>query len=532
MLLLINFFLLKENSKIIDENKEALQTAASVKVKLTEVISNLHLLDLGIRGYALVESKQIEGSYDSAINRWPRIQARLEYALKEQGFPSKKILLLKDTVASYINWVISINHQLKTGNRQQAIEMIREDRGYHVWLFHNQLTNEINLFEDRIEAAATIKYHAGLRNSYLLQLALFLLILPTLIYLYYYTIQSFKLSEKLLASEAEKNKILFTQKEILERMVDERTREIATQNEEIVSQNEEIHTHNEKLLAQQTEIEKQSLLLKTRNLELEEANALIAQQNQIIENENLQLSFDLDRQNKELLQSNHELAQKNSRMEQFAYVVSHNLRAPIARLTGLTNIFKFAKSDSEIEDIVKKTNQSAQELDQVVKGLSEVMQIQRLSADVFSEVQFESVIEKVKDILDAEIKETKAEFKIQLEVESIYSLPPYIESVFYNLISNGIKYRNPERRPIVTIDTKKVSDFVCLSFLDNGLGLELGTYKDQLFGLYKRFHFHVEGRGLGLYLVKTQIEMLGGKIEVESKPLEGTAFKVYLPSKN
>ena len=315
-------------------------------------------------------------------------------------------------------------------------------------------------------------------------------------------------------------------------MVDERTREIATQNEEIVSQNEEIHTHNEKLLAQQTEIEKQSLLLKTRNLELEEANALIAQQNQIIENENLQLSFDLDRQNKELLQSNHELAQKNSRMEQFAYVVSHNLRAPIARLTGLTNIFKFAKSDSEIEDIVKKTNQSEQELDQVVKGLSEVMQIQRLSADVFSEVQFESVIEKVKDILDAEIKETKAEFKIQLEVESIYSLPPYIESVFYNLISNGIKYRNPERRPIVTIDTKKVSDFVCLSFLDNGLGLELGTYKDQLFGLYKRFHFHVEGRGLGLYLVKTQIEMLGGKIEVESKPLEGTAFKVYLPSKN
>lgn len=529
VLLVASFFLLKKNSLIIDQNKEVLQRTTAVKVKMAEVISNLHLLDLGIRGYALVGNKQIENAYDTAVVRWKIIHAQLEGYLQAQKFPMAKINLLRDTVKSYVEWVVLINTKINQGKRKEAIEMIDQDKGYTVWKFHRQVSYQVYAFENNLAAEANTKYHTALRNSYALQLLLFLLIVPTLVYLGYYTIRAFRLGEKLLESEAEKNKMLSSQNELLERLVSERTQEIVAQNEEIVSQNEEIYRHNEKLLAQQTEIEKQSELLKAKNQELEMANETIGHQNKIIENENLQLASDLEIQNKELLQSNYELVQKNNRIEQFAYMVSHNLRAPIARLAGLVNIFQFAHSKAEADEIMQRTRVAANELDQVVRGLSEIMQLQRISAEVFSEIRFEDIFEKVKHLLENEIRERDVQFDTQFNAPHIYSLLPYIHSIFYNLISNGIKYRHPDRKPRISIQTHQTPDTIFLEFADNGVGLDINTSRDNLFGLYKRFHFHVEGRGIGLYLVKSQVEMLGGNIEVTSVVLQGTTFKISFP---
>ena len=106
-------------------------------------------------------------------------------------------------------------------------------------------------------------------------------------------------------------------------------------------------------------------------------------------------------------------------------------------------------------------------------------------------------------------------------------MKPYVESVLQNLLSNAIKYRHPDRVPVIALSTQLVDDYVCLTVSDNGLGLDTALYKDKVFTLYQRFHTHVEGKGLGLYLVKTQILALGGKIELESKVGKGTVFKVY-----
>ena len=106
-------------------------------------------------------------------------------------------------------------------------------------------------------------------------------------------------------------------------------------------------------------------------------------------------------------------------------------------------------------------------------------------------------------------------------------IAPYVESILYNLISNAIKYRDPERSPHIAIKTTHENEFVCLAVMDNGLGIDLKKYKQNIFSLYKRFHLHVEGKGLGLYLVKTQIEALGGRVEVRSEPNEGTTFQIY-----
>jgi hypothetical protein len=109
----------------------------------------------------------------------------------------------------------------------------------------------------------------------------------------------------------------------------------------------------------------------------------------------------------------------------------------------------------------------------------------------------------------------------------IYSVRPMVHSILYNLISNAIKYRASTRRPEITITSDLRQNYV-LEVKDNGLGIDLKRYKDSLFKLYKRFHFHTEGKGLGLYLVKLQAETLGGKVEVQSEINESTHFKVFL----
>jgi signal transduction histidine kinase len=97
------------------------------------------------------------------------------------------------------------------------------------------------------------------------------------------------------------------------------------------------------------------------------------------------------------------------------------------------------------------------------------------------------------------------------------------------MLTNAIKYRRPNVTPQICVTTTEVENYVCLAFTDNGMGIDLEKNKEKLFGMYKRFHIHVEGKGLGLHLVKTQVEALNGRIEVESMLGEGTSFKIYLP---
>ena len=111
----------------------------------------------------------------------------------------------------------------------------------------------------------------------------------------------------------------------------------------------------------------------------------------------------------------------------------------------------------------------------------------------------------------------------------IFSIKAYINSILYNLISNAIQYRSLDRKLIINISSYCKLDMVIIEISDNGIGIDLERYRDDLFKLYKRFHSHIEGKGLGLYIVKQQVEKLNGSIEVESQPDKGTRFIVSLP---
>lgn len=138
------------------------------------------------------------------------------------------------------------------------------------------------------------------------------------------------------------------------------------------------------------------------------------------------------------------------------------------------------------------------------------------------------MVDKVLNILEPEIRDTNTIIKTNYnDVASIYSLPQYFESIIYNLISNSIKYRHPERTPVISVSSGFEGDYIKITISDNGLGIDMERNKNNLFNLYKRFHFHVEGKGLGLYLVKTQMDALGGRIEVDSTVEEGTTWTLY-----
>jgi hypothetical protein len=111
----------------------------------------------------------------------------------------------------------------------------------------------------------------------------------------------------------------------------------------------------------------------------------------------------------------------------------------------------------------------------------------------------------------------------------IYSVRGLIQSIMYNLFSNAIKYRSPDRKLVVRARTWHEENKTIFEIQDNGLGIDLLEQNGKLFKLYKRFHTHVPGKGLGLYLVKTQTELLGGTIEVDSTLNEGTRFRLVIP---
>jgi signal transduction histidine kinase len=508
LLILGDIFLIYQNNQVITFNKNQQERAEEIKVSTSEVIRNLHLLDMAIRSYAFVRNGHYRNAINDATEGKNMAFQSLEASLKSQNYPMVKFYSFQDSVEAYVNVTHVMVDLIDKDNRAAFVSILEKDPGYRVWLLYLKFSKDIYAFEDNISRQAKLRYDGALNNIYILQIILFVITVPTLGYTAYYTNRTLAISEQLRKSDEDKAAILSEQNQLLERTVHERTHEILAQNEEIVSQNEEISLHNERLL---------------------EANNTIENQNRIIQQKNEELALEVERQTKNLKQANTELIEHNSRLEQFAFIISHNLRAPMSRIIGLSSILDFSKDANEVSDIAKLMMRSTQDLDQIIRDLSEILGIQKMNAQLMQETDLESLLNKVKLTLDSDIKETTTQIKADFSKASkVVVITSYMESILYNLISNAIKYRHPGRQPTIHIQSQVIGDYVEIDVADNGLGINLETHKESLFSLYKRFHFHVEGRGLGLYLVKTQVTALGGKIEVISEEGDGTAFRIWV----
>ena len=508
LLLLGDIYLIYQNNRVITFNKNQQEQAEKIKVQTSEVIRSLHLLDLAVRSYAFVRNDHFKAAIELAIKDNEAALSQLEIPLTAQKYSMEKFYDLRDSIAAYIqiaNFMIGL---IEKGDQPSFVKLLEEDPGYKVWLQYQKFSTNINTFENEISSQAKFRYERALNNIYILQVILFFIAVPTLAYTAYYTNQTILISEQLRKSEEEKATIFLHQNQLLEKTVHERTREILAQNEEITAQNEEIGMHNEKL---------------------QDAKQTIEDQNKLIKKKNEELAEEVNRQTQDLKQANAELKEHNARLEQFAFIISHNLRAPMARLVGLSSILEFTTDINEVSDIVKLMLKSTHDLDHVIKDLTMILGIQKTNMQSLVDIELDVLLRKVIRSLQEEIIETQTKISYDFtNADHIKSLLPYMESVFYNLISNAIKYRHPNRQPSISIQSNLKGEYVQIDVADNGLGIDLETHKDNLFSLYKRFHFHVEGKGLGLYLVKTQLSALGGKIDVKSIDGEGTVFSLFI----
>ncbi len=224
-----------------------------------------------------------------------------------------------------------------------------------------------------------------------------------------------------------------------------------------------------------------------------------------------------------------ELIQRNKDLEQFAYIISHNLRAPVANIIGVADALNDTQINEEERDFfLDGLKTSAKKLDNIITDLNRILQMKHEVNENKEPVLFSQLVKDIKftiaGLSETELFQIKYDFT---EVDEMLTLKSYMHSIFYNLISNSLKYKQPDLIPVIEITSRKYDNKIELTFADNGLGIDLKRNGEQLFGLYKRFHQQAaEGKGMGLFMVKTQIETLGGKINVASEVGKGTTFKI------
>ncbi len=225
-----------------------------------------------------------------------------------------------------------------------------------------------------------------------------------------------------------------------------------------------------------------------------------------------------------------DLKSHNEELLRFAYIVSHNLRAPIVNISLLIDLFNEEDpKDPENKEIMENLKISTNLLDATLQDLIEVVSIKKQKIPKVELIDFKLLLNNVEKSLFNQLRESGIQIHRDFsELEEMNYVYAHLENFLMNFMTNAVKYRHPDRLPEVWIRTYTEKNYCILRFEDNGIGLDLKRYGDRIFGLYQRFHNHVEGKGLGLYLVREQIRANDGKIEIESELGKGTVFKVYL----
>lgn len=256
-------------------------------------------------------------------------------------------------------------------------------------------------------------------------------------------------------------------------------------------------------------------------LELIKANSHIED----LENKNNKIK----RRSEKLFTITKQLKSANADLENFIYSSSHDLRSPISNLEGLIQILKnelgnkIGKSELTLMQMIST---SIARFKQTIFDLTELSSFQKQAGEVQEPIMFEEVLNDVKSSINNKIKESGAEIETEFNVSEIQFARKNIRSVIFNLLINAVKYRSPGRPLKIKLSSRKIRNTIIFEIEDNGLGF-LPDQKDKLFQMFKRLHTHVDGTGVGLYIVKKIIENNGGRIEVESEINKGSKFKIF-----
>jgi len=224
---------------------------------------------------------------------------------------------------------------------------------------------------------------------------------------------------------------------------------------------------------------------------------------------------------------------QNKKLVNFAHIVSHNLRSHTANFSMLLDFLIHENNEEEKQKIIGMLIEASDNLLETLENLNEVVAI---STNVNLEKKPINLVEKIKTV-----KQNLAAFLLNNNAKIVNNVsedvfikvvPAYIESILMNFITNSVKYKDPERDPVITLSTTRNNGYTILSITDNGLGIDLKKYGDKLFGMYKTFHDKKDSRGIGLYITKNQIEAMNGRVMACSEVGKGTTFNIYFNEKD
>jgi signal transduction histidine kinase len=223
-----------------------------------------------------------------------------------------------------------------------------------------------------------------------------------------------------------------------------------------------------------------------------------------------------------------QLSRRNTQLKEFSQIISHNIRSPLAGLTLLIDFLhqdQMKLSEQEKKEVIEKLIFSAKTLNNLTDDLFETVSVLDSGELVFEEIDLLKALDKSKDVLTAQILQANASIEVDTNAwRNIKYNRQYLESIIFNLLSNALKYRDENRALVLKITTEIVEGKKVLKVSDNGRGINLEWHGENVFGLHKTFHRDSSGKGFGLFMTKTQIETLGGKIRVESEVGKGSTF--------
>jgi PAS domain S-box-containing protein len=224
------------------------------------------------------------------------------------------------------------------------------------------------------------------------------------------------------------------------------------------------------------------------------------------------------------------LIAQNNGLEEFSYVTSHKIRAPVANILGIVNLLnKDTINDDHNKILLDYLEVATHTLDQTIRDLTSIMEMQKVGREVMEVIDLGEIYAQAQQNLEPLIKETGAVLLCDFsQVSRLTTVKSTMLNILVQLLSNSMTYKKPGQVPRIFIKSFLSDGYVGISVSDNGLGIDLPKHKDQLFKLYKRFHWQSQGKGIGLYIVKAQVEALNGKLEVYSEVNKGTTFKVFL----
>lgn len=243
---------------------------------------------------------------------------------------------------------------------------------------------------------------------------------------------------------------------------------------------------------------------------------------------NEQLEEIVNLRTEQLEETNKNLRNINLDLDNFVYAASHDLKSPINNIEGLVALLKNANSKEDGAEIIQKIEKSVNRVKETIGQLSAVVKVQRTEENETEEINIGDLLDEIVSENTELVRTTNPVFVKHLEVHSVRYPRATLKSILYNLVTNAMKYSSSERSLAIHIRTFRKNDHVFLEVEDNGTGIDLKKNKEKLFSIFSRFHDHVEGSGIGLFMVKRLLEKRKGEITVKSEPNKGSIFTVKL----